>query len=87
MKQPISPVITLRRRARGSRVDRRVKGIVRGRDYFPRDTHLVVYDSYFVVATWHEYSDGVTIKPEGLTSVAICRDFKTALLIYSSIIL
>lgn len=87
MKQPISPVITIRRRARGPREDHRVKGIVLGRDWFPSDGRFLIYHGHFVVATWQEYSDGRTIFPEGKTSEAICRDLKTAKLVYDSIIL
>lgn len=80
-----SPLPTLKRRQRGSRVDCEVKGIVLVKDWFKGDQMLGCYDDFFIVAQWHEYSDGQTISIEGGTTIAICRDLKTAKLVYSSL--
>lgn len=84
MTTPKSPIKTLRRRATGSRADRAVTGVVLGRDWFPRNSHLNLYDSYYVVAKWHEYSDGRRITAENRTSISICRDLDLAKTIYNN---
>ena len=64
-----------------------VKAILHVKDWFSSDSgfKLSMYDNFYVVATWHEYTDGQTISYEAKTTVAICAKLVTAKLVYAAL--
>ncbi len=71
---------TIHRSVSGSRV----KAIMFLKDWEPR-LMKPIYHDFYVVATWHEYTDGRTTSYEAKTTVAICAKINAAKLIYHSL--
>lgn len=59
-------------------------GIVKGKDWFPKIKPHYLSDKDYVVASWFSFSDGVKRHIEGKTTLAICKNFKDAELIFKS---
>ncbi len=64
----------------------RYVGILEIEDWFQDDLiRYPVLPEDFIVASWHDYHDGFNSHIEGKTTIAICREYVDALLIYNSL--
>jgi hypothetical protein len=59
-------------------------GIVKSKDWFPKNKSYYLRDQDYVVSSWFTFSDGIKNHIEGKTTIAVCRSFKDAELIFKT---
>lgn len=61
-----------------------VFAIVKALSFYENIDGIIVRSEDFVVCKWHDYHDGTKSNIEGRTTIAICREFSDAILIFNS---
>jgi len=57
-------------------------GIVSAKDWFPKTKPYYITDKDYVVGEWYDFHDGSKSNIEGRMTIAICREFKDAKMIF-----
>ena len=60
-----------------------VLAIVTAKHWFCEGQLHAIYENFYVVAEWHDYHDGKKSNIEGKTTIAICKDYDDAELVYN----
>lgn len=57
-------------------------GIVTAEKWFPKSKPYYIRNKDYVVGEWFDYHDGTKSNIEGRSTIAICREFKDAKMIF-----